>query len=233
VENQQYVKLTGLRDGYLVEYQGDNPEELSTILAKYLQSYADLLQGHNLFVKSSLDEKALITVGKKLSALGFRTSLVKYEEKQKENKKEMMYGNASRSATGHRVTAQDSKKKGIPNTTGDVVFRVVVGPLRSGKSINLGEGVLLWGDLHKDAVIKALCVIVMGKASGKVIVPEGSFVLMKQSEGASVQVGDVLYVDISSPAWILITDADPDAVEVFSDEKQVGRRMSQWLGSVL
>jgi len=93
--------------------------------------------------------------------------------------------------------------------------------------------VLLWGDLHKDAVIKALCVIVMGKASGKVIVPEGSFVLMKQSEGASVQVGDVLYVDISSPAWILITDADPDAVEVFSDEKQVGRRMSQWLGSVL
>jgi len=43
--------------------------------------------------------------------------------------------------------------------------------------------VLLWGDLHKDAVIKALCVIVMGKASGKVIVPEGSFVLMKQSEG--------------------------------------------------
>jgi len=40
----------------------------------------------------------------------------------KENKKEMMYGNASRSATGHRVTAQDSKKKGIPNTTGDVVF---------------------------------------------------------------------------------------------------------------
>jgi len=48
VENQQYVKLTGLRDGYLVEYQGDNPEELSTILAKYLQSYADLLQGHNL-----------------------------------------------------------------------------------------------------------------------------------------------------------------------------------------
>jgi hypothetical protein len=73
----------------------------------------------------------------------------------------------------------------------------------------------------------------MGKASGKVIVPEGSFVLIKQSEGASVQVGDVLYVDISSPAWILITDADPDAVEVFSDEKQVGRRMSQWLGSVL
>jgi len=48
---------------------------------------------------------------------------VKYEEKQKENKKEMMYGNASRSATGHRVTAQDSKKKGIPNTSGDVVFR--------------------------------------------------------------------------------------------------------------
>jgi len=87
VENQQYVKLTGLRDGYLVEYQGDNPEELSTILAKYLQSYADLLQGHNLFVKSALDEKALITVGKKLSALGFRTSLVKYEEKQKENKR--------------------------------------------------------------------------------------------------------------------------------------------------
>ena len=232
MENQQYVKLTGLRDGYLVEYQGDNPEELSTILAKYLQSYADLLQGHNLFVKSALDEKALMTVGKKLSVLGFHASIMKYEEKQKENKKEMMYEKAGRSATGHRATAQDSKKKGIPST-GDVVFRVVVGPLRSGKSINLEEGVLLWGDLHKDAVIKALCVIVMGKASGKVIVPEGSFVLMKQSEGASVQVGDVLYVDISSPAWILITDADPDAVEVFSDEKQVGRRMSQWLGSVL
>jgi len=91
------------------------------------------------------------------------------EEKQKENKKEMMYGNASRSATGHRVTAQDSKKKGIPNTTGDVVFRVVVGPLRSGKSINLGEGVLLWGDLHKDAVIKALCVIVMGRLQARLL----------------------------------------------------------------
>jgi len=156
-----------------VEYQGDNPEELSTILAKYLQSYADLLQGHNLFVKSALDEKALITVGKKLSALGFRTSLVKYEEKQKENKKEM---NVMEMLAGQqRGTASQpkiAKKKGIPNTTGDVVFRVVVGPLRSGKSINLGEGVLLWGDLHKDAVIKALCVIVMGKASGKVIVPE-------------------------------------------------------------
>jgi len=51
-------------------------------------------------VKSSLDEKALITVGKKLSALGYHTSLVKYEEKQKENKKEMMYGNASRVSNG-------------------------------------------------------------------------------------------------------------------------------------
>jgi len=38
-------------------------------------------------VKSALDEKALITVGKKLSALGFRTSLVKYEEKQKRKQK--------------------------------------------------------------------------------------------------------------------------------------------------
>jgi len=113
-------------------------------------------------VKSALDEKALITVGKKLSALGYHTSLVKYEEKQKENKKEMMYGNASRSATGHRVTAQDSKKK---------EFLTLLATWFSGrgwsaqkwKSINLGEGVLLWGDLHKDAVIKALCVIVMGR----------------------------------------------------------------------
>jgi len=63
----------------------------------------------------------------------------------------------------------------------------VVGPLRSGKSINLGEGVLLWGDLHKDAVIKALCVIVMGRLQARLLSLR-FFVLMKQSEGASVQV---------------------------------------------
>jgi len=80
-----------------------------------------------------------------------------------------MYGNASRSATGHRVTAQDSKKKGIPNTTGDVVFRVVVGPLRSGKSINLGEGVLLWGDLHKDAVIRLFASSSWGRLQARLL----------------------------------------------------------------
>jgi len=230
VENQQYVKLTGLRDGYLVEYQGDNPEELSTILAKYLQSYADLLQGHNLFVKSALDEKALTAVEKRLNALGFHTSIMKYEERQKEDRREVMRENAEESTSGHHFTVRDGKRKKVP-ITGEVLFRIVAGPLRSGKSINLVDGVLLWGDLHKDAVVKAPCVIVMGKASGKVIVPEGSFVLLKQSEGASVQVGDVLYVDISSRTWILITDDDSNAVEVFPDEKQVGRRMSQWLGS--
>jgi len=39
------------------------------------------------FCEIFLDEKALITVGKKLSALGYHTSLVKYEEKQKETKR--------------------------------------------------------------------------------------------------------------------------------------------------
>ena len=231
MENQQYVKLTGLREGYLVEYQGDNPDELSGILAKYLQSYADLLQGHNLFVKSALNEKDLTAVEKRLNALGFHTSIRKYQERQKEYTEEVRE-NADEPTSGHHFTARDGKRKKAP-LTGEVLFRVVAGPLRSGKNISLVDGVLLWGDLHKDAVVKAPCVIVMGKASGKVIVPEGSFVLLKQSEGASVQVGDVLYVDISSRTWILITDDDSNAVEVFSDEKQVGRRMSQWLGSAL
>jgi len=36
---------------------------------------------------------------------------VKYEEKQKENKKEMMYGNASRSATGTASQPKIAKRR--------------------------------------------------------------------------------------------------------------------------
>jgi hypothetical protein len=212
---KQFVKLSGLKEGYLVEYNGDNPQELSNILTKYLSSYGELLKEHTLFVRSGLDEQALNIVRNNLEQFGFSNRVLPYKQEAapKEEKRERIAGKALKNA--------------------ELLFRMVTGPLRGGENIYSNEGVFLWGDLHKDGIIKAPCVIVMGKAAGKVVVPEGSFALFRQCEGASVQVGDVLYVDISSKTWILVSDTEPNTIEVFTDEKQAGRRISQWLDNVL
>jgi hypothetical protein len=218
---RQVIKLSGLKEGYLVEYNGDNPMELSQVLTKYLNSYGDLLQGHTLFIRSGLDDRDLAVVQRVLSDQGFANRLVAYKPGSDSGTQKPIRG----------VGQREQRREKAFGFQGKMLFHIVAGPMRGGENINSNEGVLLWGDLHKDALIKAPCVIVMGKAEGRVVVPEGAFVLFRQSEGASVQVGNVLYVDISSRTWILITDSEPNAIEVFQDEKQAGRRISEWLGN--
>lgn len=204
------LRVSGFKDGLLVEYSGHDVNELANTLVEYLGHYGSLVGDAPLYLAGQFPDDQLRQVKGRLREHGFSVKLV--------------------SLGSTEIRPQRRK---VETRIQKVLFELVPGPIRGGNSFQSKQGVLLWGDLHEGAELVALSAIVMGKARGRVVVPPSGFVALQESEGASVQVGETLYLDVTSNKWLIITDSESGALQVISDEKQVGRRISEWLDNAL